>query len=89
MGCPWNIIEIVRSGLSKAVGLERVCASFDIPAKNVIAFGDEDNDIEMLQFAGTGVAMSNAIPQLKEVANTITLSNEEDGIAHFLEKHVL
>jgi len=88
-GAPWNIIEIVRTGLSKAVGLERICASFNIPAKNVIAFGDEDNDLEMLQFAGTGVAMSNAIPKLKEVANEITLSNDEDGIAHFLEKHVL
>jgi hydroxymethylpyrimidine pyrophosphatase-like HAD family hydrolase len=88
-GAPWNIIEVVKSGLSKAVGLEIICKSFGILAENVIAFGDEDNDFEMIEFAGTGVAMANAIPQLKEIANKITLSNEEDGIAYFLEKNVL
>jgi Cof subfamily protein (haloacid dehalogenase superfamily) len=88
-GAPWNIIEIVRSGLSKAVGLERICASYGIPSSRVIAFGDEDNDLEMLQFAGRGIAMGNAIPELKEVSNAITLSNQEDGIAVYLEKYVL
>ncbi|GAA0354439.1 Cof-type HAD-IIB family hydrolase [Bacillus horti] len=88
-GAPWNVIEIIRKGLSKAVGLERVCHSFDIPAERVIAFGDEDNDFEMIQFAGVGVAMGNAIADLKERANEITLTNEEDGIAHFLEKNLL
>jgi Cof subfamily protein (haloacid dehalogenase superfamily) len=88
-GAPWNVIEVVRKGLSKAVGLERICATYDIPAERVIAFGDEDNDLEMLEFAGIGVAMGNAITPLKEVANEITLSNEEEGIAHFLEKHFL
>jgi Cof subfamily protein (haloacid dehalogenase superfamily) len=88
-GAPWHVIEIITTGLSKAVGLERICASYDIPAKNVIAFGDEDNDFEMIQFAGMGVAMGNAIPRLKELSNVVTLTNEEDGIAHFLEKNVL
>lgn len=86
---PWHVIEIVRSGLNKAVGLQLICDHFNIPAKNVIAFGDEDNDFEMIEFAGTGVAMGNAIPLLKEVANAQTLTNQEDGIAHFLEKNVL
>lgn len=88
-GAPWNVIEIIRKGLSKAVGLEKVCSSFNIPAERVIAFGDEDNDFEMIEFAGVGVAMGNAITELKERANTITLTNEEDGIAHFLEKNLL
>lgn len=88
-GAPWNVIEVIRKGLSKAVGLERVCASFDIPAERVIAFGDEDNDFEMIEFAGTGVAMGNAIKALKERANAVTKTNEEDGIAHFLEANLL
>ena len=57
-----------------------------IPKQRIIAFGDEDNDLEMIDYAGTGVAMGNGIEQLKSVANHITLSNEEDGIAIFLEE---
>lgn len=86
---PWHVIEVVRAGLSKAVGLERVCRSLNIPQERVIAFGDEDNDFEMIEFAGHGIAMGNAIPELKERANDITLTNEEDGIAVFLEKNLL
>lgn len=86
---PWHVIEIVKAGLSKAIGLERIASTYDILAENIIAFGDEDNDFEMIEFAGTGVAMGNAIPKLKEIANEITLTNEEDGIALFLEKHIL
>lgn len=88
-GAPWNVIEVIRTGLNKAVGLERICDRFQIPVKNVISFGDEDNDFEMIQFAGTGVAMGNAIPKLKELANVTTLTNEQDGIAVYLEKYVL
>ncbi|WP_202080766.1 Cof-type HAD-IIB family hydrolase [Caldalkalibacillus salinus] len=88
-GAPWNVIEVIRRGLNKAVGLERICHHYNIPVENVIAFGDEDNDFEMIEFAGTGVAMENAIPELKRRANAITLTNEEEGIADFLEKNVL
>ncbi|RFU68051.1 HAD family phosphatase [Peribacillus saganii] len=83
---PWHVIEIVRAGLNKAVGIDRVAKHFGIPQSRIIAFGDEDNDLEMLDYAGTGVAMGNAISQLKSVANATTLSNEEDGIAVFLEE---
>lgn len=83
-GAPFHVIEIVRSGLNKAVGLDKISRYFDIPKERIIAFGDEDNDLEMLDFAGVGVAMGNAIPELKDVANHITLTNEEDGIGKFL-----
>ncbi|WKA53747.1 Cof-type HAD-IIB family hydrolase [Planococcus shixiaomingii] len=83
-GAPWHVIEIVKSGLSKAVGIERVSKSIGIPRENIIAFGDEDNDLEMLDYAGVGVAMGNAIEPLKNIANEITLSNNEDGIAELL-----
>lgn len=83
-GAPWHVIEIVKSGLSKAVGLDQVSKSLGIGKENIIAFGDEDNDLEMIEFAGVGVAMGNAISPLKNIANEITLSNNEDGIAELL-----
>ncbi|WP_257349189.1 Cof-type HAD-IIB family hydrolase [Pseudalkalibacillus decolorationis] len=82
---PWNIIEVVRAGLNKAVGLKRVADYFQIPQERVIAFGDEDNDLEMIEYAGHGIAMGNAIPELKNIANAVTATNEEDGIALYLE----
>ncbi|WP_226658581.1 Cof-type HAD-IIB family hydrolase [Pseudalkalibacillus hwajinpoensis] len=85
---PLNIIEIVRAGLNKAVGLRRLAAHFNVPEERVIAFGDEDNDLEMIEYAGTGVAMGNAIDELKNIANEVTFTNEEDGIATFLEERL-
>ncbi|MDR7071989.1 Cof-type HAD-IIB family hydrolase [Fictibacillus barbaricus] len=81
---PWNIIEVIRSGINKARGLEKVAAYYNIPQDRIIAFGDEDNDFEMIEYAGHGVAMGNAIDELKERANYVTLTNEEDGVAHYL-----
>lgn len=83
-GAPWHVIEIVKSGMSKAVGLDRVSKSLGISKENIIAFGDEDNDLEMIEFAGVGVAMGNAISPLKNIANEITGTNNEDGIAELL-----
>ncbi|XXM73905.1 Cof-type HAD-IIB family hydrolase [Lysinibacillus sphaericus] len=83
---PWHVIEIVKSGLNKAVGIEKVSASLNIPQERIIAFGDEDNDFEMLEYAGTGIAMGNAIDKVKEIANDVTLTNEEDGIGVYLQK---
>lgn len=82
---PFHVIEIVKSGLNKAVGIQKVSNYLDIPKERIIAFGDEDNDLEMIDYAGTGVAMGNAISELKSLANITTLTNEEDGIAVFLE----
>jgi 5-amino-6-(5-phospho-D-ribitylamino)uracil phosphatase len=81
---PWHVIEIVKSGLNKAVGLKVAAEYFQIPQDRVIAFGDEDNDLEMLEFAGKGIAMGNGIDQVKSIANDITISNQEDGVAVYL-----
>ncbi|SDX45640.1 MULTISPECIES: Cof-type HAD-IIB family hydrolase [Salimicrobium] len=86
-GAPWHVIEIVRSGLNKAVGLHKIAHYYRIPRERIIAFGDEDNDFEMIDYAGTGVAMGNAIDGLKSIADETTASNEEDGIAHFLNSY--
>jgi Cof subfamily protein (haloacid dehalogenase superfamily) len=83
---PWHIIEIVRSGVHKAFGLQRVADYFQIPQERVIAFGDEDNDFEMIEWAGHGVAMGNAIEPLKRMANDVTKTNEEDGICLYLKQ---
>lgn len=85
---PLHVIEIVKSGLSKALGVKMVAEYLDIPRKNIIAFGDEDNDLEMIEYAGTGVAMGNGIEELKNIADAITFSNEEDGIAFYLNDHL-
>ncbi|AMW98197.1 Cof-type HAD-IIB family hydrolase [Rummeliibacillus stabekisii] len=83
-GDPFPVIEIVRHGLNKAVGLSHVAKDLGIPRDRIIAFGDEDNDLEMIEYAGVGVAMGNGISQLKNIANEVTTTNNEDGIAEFL-----
>lgn len=76
--------EFTAQGIDKAKALDTVLKPMGIGAENLIAFGDGHNDITMVRYAGTGVAMQNAVPELKAAANTITLSNNEDGIAYLL-----
>jgi len=87
-GAPWNIIEIVKKGMNKAVGLDKIARYFGIPKERIIAFGDEDNDLEMIDYAGVGVAMGNAIEELKSIAKYVTDTNEQDGIGIFLENYL-
>ncbi len=87
-GAPWHVIEIVKSGLNKAVGIQPVAKHLNIPRERIIAFGDEDNDLEMIDYAGTGVAMGNAIAPLKSIANEIIGTNNEDGIGIYLEERL-
>lgn len=81
---PWHVIEVIKSGLNKAVGLKRASDYLQIPPERIIAFGDEDNDLEMLEFAGRGIAMGNGIDKAKNIANDVTSSNEKDGVAVYL-----
>ncbi|CAM4306903.1 Cof-type HAD-IIB family hydrolase [Listeria ivanovii] len=76
--------EFTAQGIDKAKALDTVLKPIGISTENLIAFGDGHNDITMVRYARTGVAMSNAVSELKEVADLITLSNNEDGIAHML-----
>ncbi len=87
MKCLWageNCFDIGRTENSKGAYLARFLQTQNIDPKNVIAFGDEQNDLEMLKMVGCGVAMGNAIPALKEVADFVTAKNSEDGIAEAL-----
>lgn len=85
---PFNVIEVLRQGVNKANGVERIAHYYQIPQDRIIAFGDEDNDMELLQYAGKGIAMGNAIEPLKQVANDITLDNEKDGVGTYLQSYL-
>lgn len=80
--------EIMPKGYSKGTSLVEIANYYKIDMKDVIAFGDERNDIEMIKTAGVGVAMENAVDYIKEISDYVTLSNDEDGIAYYLEKFV-
>ena len=80
--------EFTAKDIDKAKALDTVLKPLEITADEVIAFGDGHNDISIIKYAGTGVAMQNAVADLKEAADEITLSNEQDGIAESLLKHI-
>lgn len=82
-------LEITPKGVDKAKSLERLIKILGIEKEEVIACGDGFNDISMIEFAGLGVAMKNAQDKVKEVANYITDSNDEDGVAKLIEKFIL
>jgi len=88
-GGPNPILEVVAKGIQKAHGLRRVIDNFNMKQEDIIAFGDEHNDVDMLKFAGWGVAMANGTDQVKAVANDITEKpNTEDGMADYLTKYL-
>lgn len=84
-----NNIEVNHRSANKGEGLKQICKILNLEAKNVMAIGDSDNDLRMLQFAGLGVAMGNAPDELKAITDKVTLSYKEDGVAHAIEKYVL
>jgi Cof subfamily protein (haloacid dehalogenase superfamily) len=82
-------LEIMTPGNSKWRALSVLIEAQGISPAQVISIGDEINDLEMISHAGLGVAMGNAIPAVKAVAAYTTRSNEEDGVAHVVERFVL
>lgn len=82
-------IEIGGATTSKATAIAKLCSLTGIDEKNVMACGDSPNDIAMLKAAGLGVAMGNAEEEVKAVADFVTLSNVEDGVAYAVKKFVL
>ncbi|RRR87496.1 HAD family hydrolase [Streptomyces sp. RP5T] len=81
-----GIVELLPLGLSKATGLSLAARRLGLKAADTIAFGDMPNDIPMFAWASYGVAMADAHAELKAVADEVTTSNEEDGIAVVLER---
>lgn len=82
-------LECVPLGIDKARSLGRLISSLRISREEVIACGDGYNDLSMIRFAGLGVAMANAAQDIQSEADFVTLSNEEDGVAHVIERFIL
>lgn len=74
--------DVIAKESSKANGLKLLCEYFNTPIDKTYAFGDSMNDMEIIQAAGTGIAMGNAIPELKQAADYVTTNIEDDGIYH-------
>ena len=81
-------VELVPMGIDKAESLKRLLAIMGIGTKKLMSFGDGYNDISMIKLAGMGIAMENAAQEVKEAADYVTLSNEEDGVAAALKKFI-
>lgn len=82
-------LECVPLGIDKARSLDRLISSLRISREEVIACGDGYNDLSMIRFAGLGIAMANAAKDIQSEADFVTLSNEEDGVAHVIERFIL
>jgi Cof subfamily protein (haloacid dehalogenase superfamily) len=80
--------EYVHQNTSKTNGLIKVLDFYGINPSEIIAIGDFYNDLDMIEYAGLGIAMGNAPDDVKERANDVTLSNDDDGVYHALEKHL-
>ena len=84
-----GLAQIMHADVSKSGGVRRVVEELGGELENVIAFGDDINDLEMIRDCGIGVAMDNAVDPVKAVADRVTLSNDEDGVAVVLEELLL
>lgn len=80
-----KFVEITPDGADKGSALARLCEKLDIDRTDVVAFGDNQNDLTMLEWAGTGVAMGNALDIVKAVADDVTAPNWEHGVAQVIE----
>lgn len=84
-----HFLEIMHREGTKGLALEFLAKHFGCELSETMAVGDSWNDHEMLEAAGLGVAMANAIPALKEIADFVTLSNNEDGVKYAIDKFIL
>lgn len=85
----YSSLEVLPKGASKGKGVKALLTQMNILPEKVMAIGDADNDLEMLKFAGLGVAVGNASDALKAIADEVVSSNDKDGVAEALEKFVL
>lgn len=82
-------LEFLNKQSNKGIGVKALADHLSIPAEQVICMGDAGNDYHMIQYAGLGVAMGNATDDIKAIANHITVSNDEHGVARVIEEFVL
>jgi len=82
-------VDVIPAGSGKGIAIARVLGHFGLDASQAMAFGDSQNDLEMLQAVGTGVAMGNASAQVKAIADDVCGAVSEDGIYHYCLAHGL
>ncbi len=82
-----SFIEITKKDISKAVPLKKIAAEFNIKQEEVMAFGDGLNDLKMIEWAGIGIAMQNAHPELQESADFTAPNHDDFGIARYLKQY--
>jgi Cof subfamily protein (haloacid dehalogenase superfamily) len=82
-------IEIIPKGINKRYGLQKIAEHFHISPNEILALGDQENDVEMISYVKYGIAMENAIQKLKDIAYDVTTKNTEDGVAHAINKYVI
>ena len=82
----YQTIEVTKAGVTKAAGLARVCEHYELTTENVLVFGDSGNDVDMMRVAGYAVAMGNAFPEVKAIADQVTESIHEDGAANAIHR---
>ncbi len=81
-----NFLEFIPHHCSKGTALTWLCDAAKIELSQIVAFGDAENDLTMIKNAGLGVAMGNATPDLRQIADHVTATNDDDGIALVLEE---
>lgn len=84
-----NLLEFMPKGITKAYGISLLARDLEIKQEEIMTIGDEENDLPMIEYAGLGVAMENAVASVKALADVITDTNDNDGVAHAVEKFVL
>lgn len=84
-----DLLQYMRSGIDKGTGLRRVCDLLGVSLKDVLAIGDNENDIPMLRAAGVGVAMGHARDGVRRAARQVVGTNETDGVAEAIERFAL
>lgn len=82
-------LEMVHPDVNKGAAIDFLARRLGIKQSEVMAVGDSNNDVDMLKYAGLGVAMGNAMPGVKAIADAITLTNDEDGVAEAIHKYIL
>lgn len=82
-------LEVLSCGVSKGAALKFLTEKYNLDREAIIAIGDNENDLSMIEYAGLGVSVANGVELLKEKADYITSSNEEDGISEVIKKFIL
>lgn len=81
-------LEVMADGVNKGAALKFLTSYLSLELSEVIAFGDQENDLEMLKISGNSIAMENAAPAVKEIADKLTKSNQDSGVAFVLKEYL-